>query len=87
MRCYSVNVNLLIWSGRRGSAFNDERRLAVSEFTDVSHEDGLAWIRINCAEVRARADEILQLPPTALKVLMQSFNKKRAPDFAAYRGN
>ena len=59
----------------------------MSEFTDVSHEDGLAWITINCAEVRAWADEILNLPPTALKVLMQSFNKKRAPDFAAYRGN
>jgi naphthoate synthase len=73
------------------------------------------------AEVRAWADEILQLSPTSLKVLKQSFNtdteqfasmgqmaysslklfgdtdeakegitafnEKRAPDFAAYRGN
>jgi naphthoate synthase len=73
------------------------------------------------AEVRSWADEILQLSPTSLKVLKQSFNsdteqfaamgqmaysslklfgdteearegisafnEKRAPDFAAYRGN
>jgi 2-ketocyclohexanecarboxyl-CoA hydrolase len=73
------------------------------------------------SEVRAWADEILQLSPTSLKILKQSFNtdteqfaavgqmaysglklfgdtpeaqegvtafnEKRAPDFAAYRGN
>src|SRR6476619_3664910 len=36
----------------KGLAFNDERRLSMSEFTDVSYEveNGLAWITINRPE-------------------------------------